>query len=311
MLKNKLKIISATLAFGIAVVAVQPAIAAEDMSGMDHSNMDHSQMNQAAQAPASDMQGMDRSGSAGKKPMSMQGGDAPADARDPHANSGGYDFGPIPPPKMADVAYMGSFRVNRLERARSSENVLSHYDVQGAFGRDYDQLILVAEGEMTNGKVQDSRTELLWGHALATYWNSQLGLRHDSGDTPDQQWLSLGVQGLAPYWFEVSATGYIGKQGRTALRLGAEYELLLTQKIILQPRIESNLYGKQDELRELGSGLSNWVAGVRLRYEIQREFAPYIGLEWNGKFGSTAEYARTAGAQTQETRAVAGLRFWY
>lgn len=288
MLKNQLKIISLTVfTFGLAVVAVQPAIAAEVMSGMDHS-------------------------SAGEKKMPpMQGGDAPADARDPHANSGGYDFGPIPPPKMADVAYMGLLRVNRLERARSSENMLTHYDIQGMFGRDYDQLVLLAEGEMAGGKVQKSRTELLWGHALLTYWNSQLGLRHDSGDTPDQQWLSLGVQGLAPYWFEVEATAYVGDQGRTALRLAAEYELLLTQKIILQPRIEANLYGKQDELRELGSGLSNLVAGVRLRYEIQREFAPYIGLEWSGKFGSTAEYARATGAQEQETRAVAGLRFWY
>jgi len=305
MLKNQLKIISlVTFVLGVTVVATYPAIAAEDMSGMDHS-----QMNQPA--PASAMQGMDHAGGGNAKPMSMQGGAAPADARDPHAYSGGYDFGPIPPPKMADVAYMGVLRVNRLEGAHRKNNTISNYDVQGMVGRDYDQLVLMAEGEVAHGKVQESRTELLWGHALATFWNSHLGLRHDSGDAPDQQWLAVGVQGLAPYWFEVNATAYVGKHGRTALHLGAEYELLLTQKIILQPRLEANLYGKQDAFRDQGVGLSDLLAGVRLRYEIQREFAPYLGVEWNGKFGQTAEYARAAGAQAQETRAVIGVRFWY
>jgi copper resistance protein B len=99
--------------------------------------------------------------------------------------------------------------------------------------------------------------------------------------------------------------------GKTALRLGTEYELLLTQKLILQPRVEINLYGKSDPARDIGSGLSDALAGLRLRYEVRREFAPYVGLEWAGKFGETANFAREAGAKTSETRWVAGVRFWF
>ena len=136
-------------------------------------------------------------------------------------------------------------------------------------------------------------------------------MRYDSGVGPDRKWLAFGVQGLAPYWFEVDATVYAGEQGRSAFRLEAEYELLLTQKLILQPRIETNFYGRRDAARELGSGLSDLAAGVRLRYEIRRELAPYVGIERSGKFGETADFARAAGHDSQETRVVAGLRFWF
>ena len=119
----------------------------------------------------------------------------------------------------------------------------------------------------------------------------------------------FGIQGLAPYWFEVDADVYVGDEGRTALRLDAEYELLLTQKLILQPRIEANFYGKRDAERALGAGLSDLTVAVRLRYELWREFAPYVGIERAGKFGATAEYARAAGEETKETRLVASVRF--
>ena len=106
-------------------------------------------------------------------------------------------------------------------------------------------------------------------------------------------------------------TGYLGQEGRSALRLAASYELLLTQKLVLQPRIEASLYGKSDPERELGSGLSTVTTGLRLRYEVGREFAPYAGIEWSGKFGGTADFARAAGAPARETRLVAGVRFWF
>ena len=185
------------------------------------------------------------------------------------------------------------------------------YDLQGFVGKDYDKLVLKAEGEVDEGKIHEARTEMLWGHALDTYWNTQLGVRYDSGDVPSRSWLALGVQGLAPYWFEVDATAYVGEQGRTALRLSAEYELLITQKLILQPRIEASFYGMEDEARDRGAGLSTLVTGVRLRYEIRREFAPYVGVDWSGKYGGTADHAREAGARTIDTSVVAGLRIWY
>ena len=340
MIKKRLKIMAAaTLVCCMAFVLGQPAMAAEDMPdmpGMDHGSMghespppaqtgeqaddmggmDHSQMGHDTPAAKSnktgdDMSGMDHSGGGAKKSMSMQGGAAPADARDPHAYSGGYGFGPSSPLKLADEAYMGSVMVNRLEGAQSRDNSFGMYDLQGGFGKDYDRLVLKAEGEADDGKLHEARTELLWGHALATHWNAQLGVRYDSGLAPDRKWLALGVQGLAPYWFEVDATAYIGEQGRTALRLGAEYELLLTQKLVLQPRIEASFYGRQDAARELGPGLSSLATGVRLRYEIRREFAPYVGVEWSGKFGGTADYARGKGVRSNETRVVAGVRFWF
>jgi copper resistance protein B len=242
----------------------------------------------------------------------MQGGSAPAKARDPHAYSGGYDFGMYPRMKMSDEAIMAGMMINRLERVQTGNSTyFNAYDLQGWVGKDYERLVIKAEGEINEDKIHEARTELLWGHAISAYWNTQLGARHDSGVAPSRNWLAVGVQGLAPYWFEIDATAYVGDQGRTALRLGAEYELLLTQKLILQPRIEANFYGMQDEEREIGSGLSTLVTGLRLRYEFHREFAPYVGIDWNSKFGRTADYAKAAGANPNNTNVVAGLRVWF
>ncbi|MDO8412166.1 MAG: copper resistance protein B [Gallionellaceae bacterium] len=313
MSKKQMKIL-AIAAFSITLVTAQQAIAAEDMADMDHSSMpgmDHSKMNPDSAAQAVDMQGMDHASGGEMKGMSMQGGTAPADARDPHAYSGGFSVDHMASHKMADEAYLGGLRVERLEAAQSRDNAFHAYDLQSWCGKDYNKFVLKAEGEVDDGKLHEARTELLWGHAATTYWDTQLGVRYDSGLAPDRKWLAVGVQGLAPYWFEVNVAAYIGQQGRTALRLSAEYELLLTQKLIMQPRVEANFYGKQDAASELGSGLSSLVTGVRMRYEIKREFAPYIGVEWNSKFGGTANYARAAGERTSETRVVAGVRFWY
>lgn len=250
--------------------------------------------------------------------MQAQGGDAPADARDPHTYSGGYtlDTGPyaLPGPRqirMADEHGFGSILFDRLEHVRGPDAKSTAYDAQAWYGRDYDKLVIKLEGEESRGRLQDARTELLWGHAVAPYWDTQLGLRHDGGAGPARSWLAFGVQGLAPYWFEVGATAYLGSNGRTALRLDAEYDALLTQKLILQPRVELNFFGKDDVAREIGSGASSGVIGLRLRYEINRQLAPYIGVERNSKFGKTADLARAGGERTAETRWVAGVRFWF
>jgi len=242
---------------------------------------------------------------------SMQGGSAPPDARDPHAYSEGQTFGAIPRPRLGDEHSFTSLLVDRLEYAGGRHDSFKSYDAQAWFGRDYDRAVIKAEGEVDGGRLQDARTELLWSHAVASFWDLQLGARYDSGVDPDRTWFAFGFQGLAPYWFEVDAAAYVGENGRTALRLEAEYELLLTQKLILQPRVEANFYGKSDPARELGSGLANASVGLRLRYEIKREFAPYIGVQWVGKFGGTADFARDEGQRTSDTQFVAGLRFWF
>lgn len=244
-------------------------------------------------------------------PPRMQGGSPPPDARDPHAYSDGYDFGPIPRPRMGDEHSFGSVLIDRLESVHAEDNVSATYDIKAWFGRDYDRIVLKAEGDYDGGAIEEARTELLWGHAVAAYWNMQLGVRHDSGAGPERDWIAFGVQGLAPYWFEVDAAVYVGENGRTALRAEAEYELLLTQKLIVQPRVEMNVYGKRDPERELGSGLSDLTAGVRLRYEIRREIAPYVGIERVARFGTTADLVQAAGADAQETRYVAGVRWWF
>lgn len=241
---------------------------------------------------------------------SMQGGAPPPDARDPHAYAEGYDFGPMKL-RLADTHSLGALLVDNLEAVRSDGNTSAAYDLQAWYGRTYDRAVLKAEGDYDDSEVKEARTELLWGHAIAAFWDTQLGLRHDSGEGPNRNWAAFGVQGLAPYWFEVEATGYVGESGRTAARLDASYELLLTQKWILQPRVEANAYGKDDTRRGLGSGLSDVVAQLRLRYESRREFAPYVGVEWAGKFGDTKDLARAAGEDANETRVVAGLRFWF
>lgn len=241
----------------------------------------------------------------------MQGDAAATKTRDPHAYSDGYDFGPLPRPRLADEHNFGSLLIDRLEAVQNDDNTWSGFDLQGWYGRDYNRLVVKAEGEVDNGELEESSTELLWGHAIASFWDAQLGLRYDNGEGPDRHWLAFGVQGLAPYWFEVDATAYIGENGRTALGVEAEYELLLSQKVILQPRLEAMLYGKDDAERGLGSGLSDMTVGLRLRYEIRREFAPYVGVEWAGLFGDSADYARAAGQTDNDSRVLAGLRIWF
>ncbi len=255
--------------------------------------------------------------------MSMPAGsDSAAEGRDPRTadpGSGGYTLttGPyipagVRPPRLADQEDFGSVLVDRLERAYSHDSGnWTTYDVQAWYGRDFNRAVLKAEGKASAGRLQDARTELLWGHAIAPYWDSQLGVRHDNGGGPDRNWLAFGVQGLAPYWFNVEATGYLGDQGRSALRLSVSYELLLTQRVVLQPQLELNAYGKDDPARGIGSGLSDATAGLRLRYDISRQFSPYIGVEWSGRFGRTGDYVRAAGERRDTTDVVAGVHFWF
>lgn len=285
---------------------------------MDHSKMqmadpssggqevDHSEMQMGADANETK-----RSDSSPVQ-TSAQGGSAPANARDPHAYSGGYTLEPKNKRLvLADEHNFGSLIVDRLEAASNSGSTAINYDMQAWFGRDYNRLVFKAEGSIEGGSLEEASSELLWGRALSTFWDTQLGVRFDSGDGPNRSWLAFGIQGLAPYWFEVDITAYLGQEGRTALGMEAEYEILLTQKLILQPRFEAVLYGKDDIPLGIGSGLSELSAGLRLRYEFRREIAPYLGVEWAGKYGNTADLSRAAGQDTKETRFVTGIRFWF
>ena len=195
-------------------------------------------------------------------------------------------------------------------RDTGGDNTLS-WDGQGWIGKDLQKLWIKAEGERTGGNTNEVELQLLYSKAIARYWEFQVGVRHDFEPSPSRSWAAIGVQGLAPYFFETDAALFIGDSGRTALRLESEYELLLTQRLILTPDIEVNFYGQDDAVVGVGSGLSDLEVGLRLRYEIRREFALYIGINWSKLFGNTADFARIAGEKSSETQLVIGLRAWF
>ena len=288
-----------------------PAVDERAMPGMDHSKMEGMTPKSApgvrsmpgmAMGPGMDVDAMMKS---------MQGGRPPPDARDPDVYAEGLENGHMPGMDMADDARHVRVLLDRVEQFHSSAGNGQAVDAQAWVGGDLDKLWLKVDGERSKGRLGATRTEALWNHAIATYWGLQAGVRHDFGDGPGRTWASFGFQGLSPYWFDIQATGYVGQGGRTALRFEGEYDLLLTQRLVLQPDVKVNLYGRNDPDREIGAGLADIDAGLRLRYEISRKFAPYIGVVWNRKFSNTARYARDAGNPVQETRVVAGLRVWF
>jgi copper resistance protein B len=178
-------------------------------------------------------------------------------------------------------------------------------------GGDVDRIWLRAEAESEDGRMENAFAHALWGHSFSRWWDVVAGVRQDFRPGDPQTWAAVGIQGLAPYWFEIEATGYLGAGGRTHARLEAEYDLLLTNRLILQPLAEFEIYGKSDPERGIGAGLSSFEGGVRLRYEIRREFAPYMGITWQQKFFGTADFARAAGEGTGTTRVAFGLRTWF
>ncbi len=213
--------------------------------------------------------------------------------------------------QMDDNAPLGMFALDRLERSRStSGDYATRWEAEGWYGNAIDRLWLKTEGERDSGGTQDGRVEALWSHAFASFWDWQLGARHDFGQGPDRQWLAVGVEGLAPYWFETQATFYVGEEGRTALRLETSYDMRFTQRLILTPQVELNFYGKDDPRRGISSGLSNVEAGMRLRYEFSRKFAPYIGVDWTRRFGGFNGTPGVPQVHARETAWVAGVRIW-
>ncbi len=224
---------------------------------------------------------------------------------------------------MHDDPLLAMFKLDQFERAWGDGASATDWEAEAWIGHAFDKLWLRSEGEREAGAT-DARVEALWDHAFASFWDWQLGVRHDFGsgpprrspsaaeamdgrERPRRDWAAFGVQGLAPYWFEIEATAYVGPSGRTAFRFRAEYELLLTQRLVLQPELEANLYGKSDPERGIGDGLSDAAVGLRLRYEIRREIAPYVGVVWKHRYGDVA----SAGRDAAQMQFVAGLRVWF
>lgn len=283
--------------------AEQPESHAMDMMMPEYSRMHHADMKFPKQDSSTDQH-------FGHTMLSEQN-TLPTVNRDPHAYTDGKYFSHQSMPMMGDQEYLAALIVDRLEGVNVRDDFSMTYDWQAWYGKDYDRLVVRAEGEIDQGQFKSARNEALWGHALSAFWDTQIGVRYDSGQGADRAWGAFGIQGYAPYWIYIEATGYVGEEGRTAFRLETEYDVLITQKLILQPRVETNFYSQSDPSRLVSSGLSNIEAGLRLRYEFKREFAPYIGIEWANTFGSAADIIRAKGNKAEETRFVAGVHFWF
>lgn len=186
------------------------------------------------------------------------------------------------------------------------------WDASAWFGGDIDRLALKSEGEGNFGEqVDHAEVQALWSHAVDPYWNLQGGVRQDFGHGPDRTYAVLGIEGLAPYWFDLGASAFVSTKGDVLARIEGDIDQRITQRLILQPRLEANFAAQDIPENAIGSGLSNVELGLRLRYELRREFAPYVGVSWDRKFGDTARFARAVGEQAASTNFVAGIRFWF
>lgn len=201
---------------------------------------------------------------------------------------------------------------NQLEWQSTDDGDSFVWNGQANWGGDIHKLWLKSEGHasLEGDGIEDAEVQLLYSRAVSPFWNVQTGLRYDI--EPDG--LVHGVvalNGLAPYRLEVDASAFLSEEGDLTARIEAEYELLLTQRLILQPRIEANLAAQDIAEREIGAGLASVDAGLRLRYEIKREFAPYLGVEWQNAFGDTKDYIEAGGGEAENIAVLAGLRVWY
>jgi copper resistance protein B len=179
------------------------------------------------------------------------------------------------------------------------------------FGGDTNRLWLRFDAESDDGDLDHASADVLWGHSFTRWWDVVAGVRQDIRPGDPLTWAAVGVQGLAPQWFEVELTGYLGEGGRTAATAAFEYELLFTNRLMLQPTLEVELYGKDDLSRGIGAGLSSIETGLRLRYEIRRELAPYVGVSWDQKLFGTADIARDNGEDAGRVRFTFGVRTWF
>ncbi|NIJ16181.1 copper resistance protein B [Sphingobium vermicomposti] len=307
-----------------ALAAAALTLAALPLSGaaQDHQHMNHGAMEQdhsAHQAPPS----------------------APAPPADPHAGHGPskadpaipHGLAPPPPTEHAADAVYGPAAMARARRLMVKENggmtfsrwMLDrleyraargangyHWEGEGWIGGDINRFAVKTEGEgEVGGSLESAEVQALFSRAIDPWFNLEVGVRHDIRPEPQRSYAVIGIDGLAPYWFEVSAQAFLSDKGDAHLRLEGSYDQRITQRLILQPAVELNIAAQ--DVRELntGSGLSDIELGLRLRYELAREFAPYVGVNWERKLGDTARFTRAAGDDASATSFVAGVRFWF
>lgn len=263
--------------------------------------------------PGEDHSAMDMSADPAPMDMgSMQAGKAPVDARNSDDYSDGYRNSTLPNYEMADTISVPKVLVDELEFASGNEGQGLGWSVLLTNGTDDSKFWLRSQGLKNDRERIDpeSGIEALWWHSRGAYWGTLAGVRQDIGKGATT-WLAGGVEGFAPYWFDVQLTGYVGTDGRLAARAKVSYEVLVTNRLIITPQLETNIYSKRSSDRELGSGFSNVELSARMRYEVSRKFAPYVGFVWERSLGGTADYRSARGAEAGEHRFLVGLRLWW
>jgi copper resistance protein B len=264
-------------------------------------------------------------------------------AADPHA---GHNMGPAsggdaigsaaPPPPPADHAADAIWGADALAASRAALRRdhggfagsmilfnLAEYQAragsdgyrwegEGWFGGDISRLVIKTEGEgEARGPLETAEFQALYSHAIGPWWNLQAGIRHDIRPQPQRSHAVVGFEGLAPYWFKAAGALFLSNRGEVRGRLEGFYDQRIGQRLILQPRAEIEASAQSIPEIGIGAGFTDVEVGLRLRYEIAREFAPYVGVEWAGKLGETARLARAAGDRPSGVGYVAGIRFWF
>ena len=310
-----------------------PAKSDGAMEGMDHTSMPG--MNMAAPASAAqpsqstsnmDMQDRSQHGAtpqAAHAGMEMTGTALPAgDAPAPPPPSDHYADRLFPKIEMdrardksmreqgGRTVYQVMFNLAEYQARAGRDGY--RWDGEAFVGGDINRLWLKSEGEGAFGdRLESAEVQALYSRAIGPYFNLQAGVRQDLGQGPNRTYATVGFEGLAPYMFEVEGALFLSNKGDLLGRLGGYYDQRITQRLVLQPRVELNLSAQDVPENRLGSGLANAELGLRLRYEITRQFAPYIGVSYDAKTGRTADFARAAGEDPTTTSFVAGVRLWF
>ncbi|WP_256643989.1 copper resistance protein B [Stenotrophomonas sp. 9(2022)] len=279
-----------------------PAKAPVEHSKMDHSKMDHSKMDHGA---------MDHS----QMDHSTMGHDmtAPSEPREPIPVPTDADraaaFPPIDHGAMQHAPEINSLLlIDRLEHWDGRNGNGQAWEATGWIGGNIHRLWLRSDGERSGSRTESSSLEALYGRSVSPWWDVLVGVRQDFRPADSRTWAALSIQGLAPYKFESSATLYLGSGGQVLAKAEVEYEVLLTNRLILQPVVEATLAVKDEPEYGVGRGLDKVETGLRLRYEFSRRFAPYIGISHERSFGDAAD---AAGDHARDTRWVAGVRMWF
>jgi copper resistance protein B len=286
---------------------------------MDHSQMDHSghQMPSAQDDAAQDQPTNPHADhGALATDASIPQGVAPPVPGD-HAADALYDPVVMARARAAMISESGGMTfsqlmIDRLEYRAQKGGDGYHWEGEGWIGGDINRLAIKSEGEGdVGGRLESAEVQALYSRAVDPWWNIVAGVRQDFRPQPQRSYATIGIEGLAPYWFEVEAQAFLSEKGDAHLRLEGSYDQRLTQRLILQPAVEVNIAAQDVSDIGVGSGLSSTEVGLRLRYEFAREFAPYVGINWERSFGDTARYARAAGDRASVASLVMGIRFWF